>query len=495
MRSGRGWGGRTVWAVTLAGVLGLVSTATMAAKGGTGTVGSPNAPSISGTPAPSVIVGGLYQFQPSASDPDGDKLSFSISNKPRWMAFDKVTGRLSGTPGAGDRGVTRAITITVTDGTWKVSLPAFAIVIGSDGAPSISGAPASAAVEGELYTFVPQASDPEGASLTFSVMNKPAWATFTRSSGLLSGIPPAGTAGTYSNIVISVSDGQTLTSLPAFSVTVKPTGNQAPVIYGVPAGSVEAGNAYSFQPNASDPEGSPLKFSVTGLPGWATFDTNSGQLTGTPQSTQAGTYSGITISTTDGQLTSSLAPFSISVTAANRTPTILGAPAATATAGQPYSFVPMASDPDGQRLSFSISGKPSWAVFDSTTGALTGAPSDTQVGTYSNIVISVSDGQAQASLSPFSITVDKAASGWASLSWVPPTENVDGTPIINLAGYRIRYGQSSASLTQTLDIPDPAVTGATIESLKSGTWYFAVSAYTAANVESELSNLAQKTVL
>ena len=490
MHSGRGWGGVLACTATLACLLGLLPSVAMAARGKANA--SPNPPSISGTPATSVTVGALYQFQPLASDPDGDSLTFSISNRPRWLSFDNRSGRLSGSPGAGDRGVTRAITITVSDGTSKVSLPAFAIVVGSDGMPLISGSPVTSVTEGDLYAFVPQASDPEGATLTFSIANKPSWATFTRSSGLLSGIPPAGAAGTYSNIVISVSDGQTLTSLPAFSVTVKAMGNQAPVIYGVPASSVEAGSAYSFQPNASDPEGSPLKFSVANLPGWATFDTATGRLSG---SAQAGTYSGITISTSDGQLTASLAPFSISVTAVNRTPTIVGAPAATATAGQPYSFVPMASDPDGQKLSFSISGKPSWANFDSATGALTGTPSDTQVATYSNIVISVTDGQASASLSPFSITVDKAAAGWASLSWVPPTENVDGTPITNLAGYRIRYGQSAGSLTQTLTIPNPAVTGATIEALKTGTWYFAVSAYTAANVESELSNLAQKTVL
>lgn len=493
MRSGRGWGGAAAWGITLAVVLGFLSMEALAGKGNSG--GSPSLPSISGAPPLSVTVGHLYGFQPVASDPDGDTLNFSISNKPRWLTFDRATGRLSGIPGAGDRGVTRAITITVSDGTWKVSLPAFAIAVGSDGAPSITGTPVTSVVEGQLYAFVPQASDPEGAALTYSVLNKPSWATFTRSSGLLSGIPTAGTAGTYSNIVVSVSDGQTVTSLPAFSINVKSMGNQAPVIYGVPASSVEAGGSYSFQPTASDPENSPLKFSVTNLPGWASFDTSTGRLSGTPQSTQAGTYSGITITTSDGQLTSSLAPFSVSVTAVNRVPTIIGSPITSATAGKPYSFVPMASDPDGQKLSFSISGKPGWANFDPATGALTGTPTDAQVTTYSNIVVSVTDGQATASLPAFSITVDKAATGWASLSWVPPTENVDGTPITNLAGYRIRYGTTAGTLDRKLDIPNPAVTGATIESLTSGTWYFAVSAYTAANVESELSNLAQKTVL
>ena len=106
----------------------------------------------------------------------------------------------------------------------------------------------------------------------------------------------------------------------------------------------------------------------------------------------------------------------------------------------------------------------------------------------------MSDSQYSAALPAFSIAVQKATSGSATLSWTPPTSNVDGTPITNLAGYRIAYGQYSSNLTQSLDIPSPGVTSAVIENLATGTWYFAVKAYTTANVESDLSNLAQKTV-
>ena len=492
MRIGRMQCGRSVSLLAIVGALGLVPVVAGALP--VRSPDSPNPPTISGAPVTTATVGALYEFRPAASDADGDPLSFSVSNKPKWLAFDQRTGRLSGTPAAGDRGVTRTITVNVTDGTYKVALPGFAIAVGSDGVPSIGGVPATAVVEGEFYAFVPQASDPEGARVTFQVKNKPSWATFTRSNGLLSGIPAAGTAGSYSDIVVGVTDGQTVVWLPAFSITVKPMGNQTPVIYGVPANNVEAGSSYAFQPNASDPEGSPLRFAVTNLPPWASFDTTSGRLAGTPQPSHAGTYSNIVISASDGLATSSLAPFSVNVTATNRVPVVSGTPVTVATAGQPYMFVPTASDPDGQALRFSVSGKPGWAAFDPATGALSGTPTDAEVATYSNIVVSVSDGEATVALPAFSITVDKAVTGWASLSWVPPTENVDGTPITNLAGYRIRYGQSAASLDRQLEIPTPTVTGATIESLSSGVWYFAVTAYTAANVESELSNLAQKTI-
>ena len=455
------------------------------------------APTISGSPPPSVAVGQSYDFRPVASDPDSTRLSFSISGSPRWAKFDRKTGRLYGTPSKRDVGTAGPITIRVSDGKLSASLPAFTVQVTAtaNGAPWISGVPSTSARENELYGFVPDAGDPDGDTLKFSVANKPAWATFTASSGLLSGIPPLGSAASYSNIVISVSDGQVTKSLPAFSITVSKAANSAPTISGTPATTVAAGQSYYFKPNASDPDGQTLKFSITGLPAWATFDTATGALTGTASSTQAATYSSIVISVSDGIATSSLPAFSITVTTTNTPPTISGAPATSATVGQPYSFTPSASDKDiGQNLTFAISNKPAWATFDTATGRLSGTPALANVGTFSNIVISVSDGQASSSLGAFSITVKSQTLGSAELSWLPPTQNVDGTPITNLAGYRIAYGQSSTSLSQLVTIASPTITSAVIEGLASGTWYFAVKAYTTTNVESELSNLAQKTV-
>jgi hypothetical protein len=258
---------------------------------------------------------------------------------------------------------------------------------------------------------------------------------------------------------------------------------------------VTSGQAYSFRPTASDPDGQTLTFSVSGKPAWASFDAGTGALSGTPSSTQAGTYSNIVVSVSDGQASASLAPFSINVAATNRPPTIGGTPATSVTSGQAYSFRPTASDPDGQTLTFSVSGKPAWASFNTATGALSGTPTSAQAGTYSNIVVSVSDGQASASLAPFSVQVTAApVIGSATLSWAAPTENVDGTPLENLAGYRVRYGQSSSNLSSTVQIPSPSVTSAVIENLAAGTWYFAVKAYTASSVESDLSNVASKTI-
>ncbi|HSN72181.1 MAG TPA: putative Ig domain-containing protein, partial [Steroidobacteraceae bacterium] len=309
-----------------------------------------------------------------------------------------------------------------------------------------------------------------------------------------SGTPTDSAVGVHSGIEISVSDGKDTAALPAFSVEVLAKPNTAPVISGSPAGSVTAGTAYSFRPNASDADGDMLGFSISNKPAWATFSTSTGALTGTPPESAAGIYGSITISVSDGKETASLPAFSIEVLAPeNGAPVISGAPNRSVTAGQAYSFRPNASDPDGDTLTFSISGKPSWANFSTTTGQLSGTPGDADVGTYSNILITVSDGKASTSLSAFSITVEQVSMNSVTLSWQPPTQNSDGTPLTDLAGFKICYGTDSANLNQSVELMNPGLTSAMIENLASGTWYFAVQAKNSAGVFSDLSNIASKT--
>src|SRR5688572_17312176 len=97
-------------------------------------------PTISGTPATSVVVGASYTFTPTASDPDGQAVTFSIRNRPAWAVFDATTGRLQGTPPSA--GTFADVAISVSDGQVAVPLPAFTILVTSapvNRPPVISG--------------------------------------------------------------------------------------------------------------------------------------------------------------------------------------------------------------------------------------------------------------------------------------------------------------------------------------------------------------------
>jgi hypothetical protein len=112
-----------------------------------------------------------------------------------------------------------------------------------------------------------------------------------------------------------VRDGSGVTSITPPPDEDPPAGNTAPVISGTPTAVVTVNNSYNFTPTASDADGHPLTFSVAGLPAWAQFSESNGQISGTPGDAHVGTHSGIVITVSDGQDTSDLGPFSVTVEA------------------------------------------------------------------------------------------------------------------------------------------------------------------------------------
>jgi hypothetical protein len=91
-------------------------------------------------------------------------------------------------------------------------------------ATSIYGTPTTSVKENWYYGFQSWATDTDHRVVSYSIKNKPSWATFNTQYGHLYGIPTAADVGTYKDIVISASDGVSSASLPAFSLTVTGTG-------------------------------------------------------------------------------------------------------------------------------------------------------------------------------------------------------------------------------------------------------------------------------
>lgn len=283
--------------------------------------------------------------------------------------------------------------------------------------------------------------------------------------------------------------GFALLAFPAHAANRR-NGNVAPVISGAPATSVLAGSAYRFQPTASDANNDRLTFKISGKPLWAAFSSTTGTLSGTASVAQVGSYASIIVSVSDGKVTKSLPAFAITVSAptvANHAPTIAGAPVTAAQVGQPYAFKPTAVDADADALTFSIANEPTWASFDATTGTLYGTPANAHVGSDANVVITVSDGKASASLAAFSITVAAAPTQSVTLNWTPPTQNVDGSPITDLAGFEVVYGTASGQYSSMLSLPSASINSVVVEGLVTGTWYFVVKAVNVAGIGSDYS--------
>jgi hypothetical protein len=195
-----------------------------------------------------------------------------------------------------------------------------------------------------------------------------------------------------------------------------------------PSRSATVGKFYYYQFRATDADHDKLSFTASHYPAWLRFDRTLGRLYGTPAPANVGVAKGVLVGVTDGKLWTGQM-FDLTVNAATssgsgsgsieRPPVISGAPATSATVGQAYSFTPSASDPNGDKLTFSVQNQPSWAAFNAATGALTGTP--TTAGTFSNIVISVSDGTDSVALAGFSIAVSQSVASTPPPTTPPPT--------------------------------------------------------------------------
>jgi len=92
------------------------------------------------------------------------------------------------------------------------------------------------------------------------------------------------------------------------------------------------------------------------------------------------------------------------------------------------------------------------------------------------------------------VTVVLNNNGTALLSWTPPTENTDGSPLTDLAGYKIRYGASPCSYSDTITINNPGLTSYLVENLANEDWYFVMTAFNSPGIESSYSIEVSKTV-
>lgn len=180
---------------------------------------------------------------------------------------------------------------------------------------------------------------------------------------------------------------------------------------------------------------------------------------------------------------------------ANNPPTIDGAADELARVGVTYSYLPLARDAEGDELTFAAQNLPPWASIDPTNGHISGTPGENDVGVYESITISVADANRTAVTTPFSITVvAETASGYASLSWEVPAAKVDGSPLDDLAGYRIMYGRDANDLDQSVFIDDPSATSFEFTTLPSGVWYFSVAAVNAGGLEGPPTTPAMKSI-
>ena len=231
----------------------------------------------------------------SATDVDGDSLTYSASGLPSGATFSGDT--LTWTPTDAQAG-TYYVAFEVTDGQFYDSETITITVEGTgDGGnhqPSLAGIGNKSTPENTPLSFSISASDPDNDPITYSATGLPSGASF--SGQRFAWTPTYAQAGAYLATFIA-SDGQTQDT-ETITITVVNV-NRAPILSSVGNQSVDENAALTFAVSAHDVDGDTITYSASGLPSGASFA--GGSFNWTPATGQVGAHD-VTLIASDGEL-------------------------------------------------------------------------------------------------------------------------------------------------------------------------------------------------
>ncbi len=337
---------------------------------------------------------GNLSFSVSASDPDGDTISYSLNNAPSGMQINSSTGAVSWLTDYSDAG-SYSITIIASDGSLSDSQLITVTVNNKNRDPqiSVSGDTTPKFTDGLNLTV--NTSDPDNDGLTVSVNNLPTGAVFNSSTGKITWATDKDDMGDYS-FTVNVSDGQAnISSNISFTIADDPdyVENYPPVLSPLNEVSADEGTLVTFTAQASDQNGDTITYSLSGAPSGMQINSSTGTVTWSTDYSDAGSYT-ITVIASDGLLSDSQ-QVAVTINNKNRSPeiSVTGNTAPKFTAGLSLSV--NTTDPDNDALTITVENLPTGALFNSSTGMITWSTDKDDVGQYS-IRVTASDSQENA---------------------------------------------------------------------------------------------------
>lgn len=258
--------------------------------------------------------------------------------------------------------------------------------------------------ESSYYNEIIRIYDPDSTDFNLTKLSCPTWLTISENPGKMSGTPAPANVG-KNTIKLLISDGYS-TIDTTFYITVNNT-NDPPKITSIPVASGDDYKSYYYKIQANDPNDDMVTYVAVQIPGWSTFNKNTGELTGIPKHSDVGNYT-VKLKATDGK-EDTVQQFYLTIQDINDTPKIVSTPKLVSYTGANYSYRIDATDEDeNDSVTYLCLKKPDWLSYVKSSHILFGIPDSVDIGEH-EVIFSVSDGKVMLT-QKFKITVKSTSS-------------------------------------------------------------------------------------
>ncbi len=387
-----------------------------------------------------VRAGTRLSFTTTASDPDGDPVTFLAENLPDRATYSEGIFIWDTTP---EHIGSQTITFKAWDGIDHSQEDVTLTVLTIPGEPVLTLSPPDLYHRigaGQELGIVAGAWTSAGTVAALEASPLPTGATFTPETGQFYWTPTPDQTGTH-EITFKVTAGAKSTQ-STVTIMVTPAENHPPILAMNPdhlTWTISEGEKMEFHIEATDPDGDQVTLGVSGLPANATFNSqgSTGQFTFTPSYSQAGVLQMI-ITASDGHLVTRTT-ITIAIADVNRPPTmnITPGPQVVALTGQVVILKVNAHDPDGDTVQLQLDQSPLGATMDPATAILTWTPGGHQLGTHQVIFRAMDNGNPpQSTTATAVINVRQSNRSPVVTTPLPPQEiHTGGTVAIDLNLY------------------------------------------------------------
>gem|GEM_PF-2012056 len=241
-------------------------------------------PVITSAPPPTARQGSLYTYQVRVSDPDGDPVTLSLLSHPPGMSVNASSGVVEWVPGQESVGRAEA-SILASDGRGGIAVQSIQLAVqDTNDAPVFLGGIAPVAYQNQPYVSQVRAFDPDGDQLIYTLINPEEDISLDRQTGTLVWYPRVPQE---AKIAVRVTDPNGTSADEVFTVTVRPS-PVPPVVQSIGLLRARVGERFTYQIEASDPDGGRLRFSTPSR--MLRINATTGVLSFTPRPADAGVH-------------------------------------------------------------------------------------------------------------------------------------------------------------------------------------------------------------